>query len=70
MSTYFCTKRRKYLPSRYPSSLLSVPITFAMDCATESFSAITNFIFFTQILFPSFIFYLLSDSINAIMYIE
>ena len=26
--------------------------------------------FFTQILFPSFIFYLLSDSINAIMYIE
>ena len=26
--------------------------------------------FFTQILFPSFIFYLLFDSINAIMYIE
>jgi hypothetical protein len=34
------------LPSRYPSSLLSAPITFAMDCATEGFSAITNFIFF------------------------
>lgn len=28
------------------------------------------YIFFTQILFPSFIFYLLFDSINAIMYIE
>ena len=28
------------------------------------------YIFFTQILFPSFIFYLLFDSINAIIYIE
>lgn len=35
------------LPSRYPSSLLSAPITFAMDCSTEGFSAITNFIFFS-----------------------
>ena len=34
------------LPSRYPSSLISASIISAMHCATESFSAITNFIFF------------------------
>lgn len=46
VSDKFSIFKHNLLPSRYPSSLLSAPITFAMDCATEGFSAITNFIFF------------------------
>ena len=34
------------LPSMYLSSLISTSIIFMMHCATESFSAITKFIFF------------------------
>ena len=70
VSDKFSIFKHNLLPSRYPSSLLSAPITFAMDCATEVFSAITNFIFFHSNFVSFFHFYLLFDSINAIMYIE
>ena len=45
-------------------------IRFMMYCATESFSAITNFIFFHSNFVSFFHFLLLFDSINSIMYIE
>ena len=48
VSDKFSIFKHSLVPSRYPSSLLSAPITFAMDCATEGFSAITNFIFFSR----------------------
>lgn len=70
VSDKFSIFKHNLLPSRYPSSLLSAPITFAMDCATEGFSAITNFIFFHSNFVSFFHFYLLFDSANAIMYIE